>query len=175
MKKVVFAAAAAMAALGLAPAANAAVVDPIDLSGGKVTDAFTGEVAGAGDFVDTFDFFLDTPSALTSSSITSILTTLKGAGDIDFTKVSFNGTILFDIYNNQFGGVDLATVAGVWLGAGAHTLVVEGTAFGAASYGGNINVSPVPEPATWAMMVAGIAAVGMTMRRRARNVRVAFS
>lgn len=36
-------------------------------------------------------------------------------------------------------------------------------------------VLPVPEPTTWALMVAGIAAVGVSMRRRSQNVRVAFS
>jgi len=33
----------------------------------------------------------------------------------------------------------------------------------------------VPEPATWALMIAGVAAVGVSMRRRSKNVRVAFS
>lgn len=36
-------------------------------------------------------------------------------------------------------------------------------------------IMPVPEPTTWALMVAGIAAVGVSMRRRSQNVRVAFS
>lgn len=36
-------------------------------------------------------------------------------------------------------------------------------------------IVPVPEPTTWALMVAGIAAVGVSMRRRSQNVRVAFS
>jgi len=36
-------------------------------------------------------------------------------------------------------------------------------------------IVPVPEPTTWALMVAGIAAVGVAMRRRSQNVRVAFS
>jgi hypothetical protein len=34
--------------------------------------------------------------------------------------------------------------------------------------GGRINLSPVPEPVTWAMMVAGVGAVGAAMRRRLR-------
>jgi hypothetical protein len=37
------------------------------------------------------------------------------------------------------------------------------------------NVAWVPEPASWAMMIAGIAAVGFSLRRRSQNVRVAFS
>ena len=36
-------------------------------------------------------------------------------------------------------------------------------------------IRAVPEPATWAMMVAGVAAVGLSMRRRAATTRVAFS
>ncbi len=36
-------------------------------------------------------------------------------------------------------------------------------------------VLPVPEPASWALMVAGVAAVGLSMRRRTATTRVAFS
>lgn len=36
-------------------------------------------------------------------------------------------------------------------------------------------ITSVPEPTTWALMAAGIAAVGFSMRRRSQNVRVAFS
>ena len=36
-------------------------------------------------------------------------------------------------------------------------------------------ISAVPEASTWAMMIAGFAAVGMTVRRRSQNARVSFS
>ncbi len=36
-------------------------------------------------------------------------------------------------------------------------------------------IRAVPEPTTWALMVAGIGAVGFSMRRRSSNVRIAFS
>ena len=38
-----------------------------------------------------------------------------------------------------------------------------------------VRVTVVPEPTTWALMIAGIAAVGVSLRRRSQNVRVAFS
>jgi hypothetical protein len=37
------------------------------------------------------------------------------------------------------------------------------------------NVNVVPEPASWAMMIAGFAAVGFAMRRRRQTVRVSFA
>jgi hypothetical protein len=39
------------------------------------------------------------------------------------------------------------------------------------SYVGNFNVAaPVPEPATWAMMLLGFGAMGMVIRRRRKPV-----
>ena len=38
-----------------------------------------------------------------------------------------------------------------------------------------IETPAVPEPATWAMMIAGFGAVGFAMRRARRNVRVSFA
>lgn len=172
MKKSVLAASAVMLATVMAPAANAAVVDGIDLTS-SVTDSFGGVVT-AGSFSDAFTFTLNEASALTSASITNILVQLTGLGDIDFTSVDFDGNNFFSISNNLGGVTDLAYISGVPLAAGSHTLTVQGFAYGAASYGGNITISPVPEPATWAMMIAGIAAVGFAMRRRNQTTRVAF-
>jgi len=60
----------------------------------------------------------------------------------------------------------------VLLAPGPHTINLIGTLTGdlAASYSGtlNVQVAPVPEPATWAMMLIGFAGVGMAMRRRRR-------
>ncbi|TNE43730.1 MAG: PEP-CTERM sorting domain-containing protein [Sphingomonadales bacterium] len=172
MKKSVLAASAVMLATIMAPAANAAVVDGIDLSS-SVSDSFGG-IVGAGSFSDAFTFTLNEASALTSASITNILVELTGLGDIDFTSVDFDGNTFFNITNNFDNSMDLAYISGVPLAAGDHTLTVQGIAYGTASYGGNITISPVPEPATWAMMIAGIAAVGFAMRRRKQTTRVVF-
>jgi hypothetical protein len=52
--------------------------------------------------------------------------------------------------------------------AGAHSLVISGTGISgaSASYGGNLVATPVPEPGTFMMMIAGIAAMGAVVRRR---------
>jgi len=67
-------------------------------------------------------------------------------------------------------GVTVATqiLAGsTTLPAGFYQLKVSGTAVGAtASYGGNIVATPVPEPETYAMLLAGLGVVGFLARRR---------
>ena len=56
--------------------------------------------------------------------------------------------------------------------AGDYTLKVSGSGVtgGSASYGGNLVAAPVPEPETYAMMLAGLGAIGfMAMRRRRQD------
>ncbi len=52
--------------------------------------------------------------------------------------------------------------------AGIYKLVVDGTFLGKSggSYGGTVNVTPVPEPETWGLTLSGLVAVGIMVRRR---------
>jgi len=51
-----------------------------------------------------------------------------------------------------------------------YKLVVSGTKLdGFASYGGNLTVTPIPEPEIYAMMAAGLGLMGFVARRRQRN------
>jgi hypothetical protein len=51
---------------------------------------------------------------------------------------------------------------------GTYTIVVTGTGItgSTASYGGNVVATPVPEPETYAMMLAGLGAIGFLVARR---------
>lgn len=67
------------------------------------------------------------------------------------------------------GLVDLWTITTGGIPGGSYYVKVSGTIVSAtsASYAGNLNVTPVPEPQTYAMLLAGLGLVAMGARRRA--------
>jgi len=52
---------------------------------------------------------------------------------------------------------------------GTYGLRFAGSTAGSASYAGTIDFAPVPEPATWATMIAGFGMVAAAMRRGKRK------
>ncbi|WP_375392460.1 PEPxxWA-CTERM sorting domain-containing protein [uncultured Sphingomonas sp.] len=64
------------------------------------------------------------------------------------------------------------TVAGLGTSSSAHYLI---QAFSDSEYGTDFLTASVPEPASWAMMVAGFGAVGGAVRYRRRRARLAFA
>lgn len=58
------------------------------------------------------------------------------------------------------------------LAPGSYRLSVSGTATGGGSFAGTVTIlaAAVPEPATWAMMLVGFGAIGLSMRKRRRPV-----
>ena len=151
---------AAAAVLGLAASSSFAVdvVQPVTLVGGTGTFGVSHFVAGA--FTDSLTFSLPTASTV-SSSITSI--NLGGANDVTFTSIVLNGT---PFITNFSGIIELRTLTGLSLPAGSYAITVAGTSMSSGSYAGTLNVSAVPEPQTYALMLAGFAAVGFVARRR---------
>ena len=74
----------------------------------------------------------------------------------------------------SYGGAPAAVVGPLTgnLGVGSYTFAFSGTSptpnGGAVSGNITFNLIPVPEPATWAMMLLGFAGIGIAMRRRVR-------
>lgn len=98
--------------------------------------------------------------------------------DLDFLSVSING-VLATLTSTDIGNVNFeAAFAGVPIFIGVkNVLEVTYKSRGDGSYGGNLAFVPVPEPTTWALMLAGFGAIGFGMRRRNKpqpKVRFAF-
>lgn len=170
MRGYLLAASAALAAVAIAPAANATVSEGIQLSSTKVFDHFEGKAATAGNgLTDIFTFSLDEASVFTSSLLHSVA---SPSGDLEFVSVDFDGVHFFDLVNGFFSD---ASIAFVPLAAGDHTLnVTYNSTKAGVTYSGDISIVPVPEPATWGLMLIGIGAVGLTMRRRLQLAKTSF-
>jgi len=163
MKKLLYVAASAAAMVAMAPAAQATVVDPIVLTTSVTNDAFS-----ADNVVSPESFSLTLPGA----GLWNVWVSAAATQGVNwkFSDILFNSVSILDFVLPSGKYIE-----GSFTASGAGTLTFVGT--GGGSFGGSIAITPapVPEPATWAMMLAGVAAVGTAMRRRSHRAQVSFS
>ena len=135
-------------------------------NGSDLTAGFSTSHTTAGAFTDTFTF---TPTDLQGWTDTTFWNlSYKAANTITFTSASINGVaIAIGSLPLPSGAVSYSTggIAPTYL-SGELVLTISGTSGSAASYGGILNLSPVPEPASYAMMMGGLAMLGFMARRR---------
>ena len=72
-----------------------------------------------------------------------------------------------------FSGGNALTIAGPWSETVRYTLNFTGGA--GSNFNGTANLTAVPEPATWGLMLLGFGAMGGMLRTRSRKVRVRFA
>ncbi len=127
-----------------------------------------------GDFTDIFRFTID-QDGFGSGSISTSTSFLNDLTDLDFTSITFNGAPITITSVGGFVEIASGTLIPVVNGA-LNELIINGYGRGNGSYGGNVTFVPapqVPEPATWAMMIGGLAMVGISLRRRSTKVNFA--
>jgi hypothetical protein len=170
LKPIVLAAALALSSASIY-AENISFNVPLTGPAGNVyTAGFEVRHVVAGAFEDTFTFTPEVAGFLHGSLVTTGANTFD---NINFTSASING-IAFDFSPtgiNEWGFTNVAFSSGPIIlklfGIAAPDLA-PGTAI-AASYAGTLNISAVPEPATYAMMLGGLGLVGFVARRRKKK------
>ncbi len=134
----------------------------ISLNGGPVNwTTSLGTSHTAGDFTDTYTF---TYSGLPGLATGFFANFTSSGGDIDFGSATLNG-INLNVVNAgaQFSASYYNNIPV----SGILTLIINGSTTGGASYAGTLDVtSPVPEPETYGMLLAGLGVVGFLARRR---------
>lgn len=122
-------------------------------------------VAAGDDFIDTY-FFSLTQTSDVFGSFSSPLATFKG---LTVKGLAFDGITLALVGGATIGNTSLPTFAFEGLSAGNYALTLRGRAIGSqgGSYIGEVAVLPaVPEPATIALTLSGLALVGALARRK---------
>jgi len=188
MKKSVLALACAAATFGILSAAHADTVNlstiqtsPTQLTVGEIgtadqTDSIVNPVSISNP--NYYYFELVAPA----SNLTSYLGDLNTAGSVSSAIYQVSGNSLSQLSatgsgltNSSYGGQGVVSTSFNLSPGTEYALSVTGQSGGSGGAVANIAISPAPEPATWALMVFGIGAIGVAMRhsRRAADVSLA--
>jgi hypothetical protein len=139
---------------------------PLVQNGNYWTAGFSDSHDSAGAFTDVFTFTPASVAGLADLSFFNLSYTLPQA--LTFTSASVNGinvpvanlTPPASLPNFSIGGI-----APTYLN-GSIMLTISGVSGGNGSYAGILNVSAVPEPASYAMLMGGLAMLAYMARRR---------
>jgi hypothetical protein len=135
-------------------------------AGGPLSGAFSVTHFEMGDFVDTFN--LEPSSGFFNVDSSLITIGFLATTDVSFFSADINGNALTLSPNGavEWGTLSMAPIMGPLVLTVYGTVGNGGTGPAAASYAGTANISPVPEPQTWGLLLMGLPLVGYLSRRR---------
>ena len=159
-----------LTAIALAAAASASYADtftgPINLSSGN---ALFGRNDTIDTFTDTYTFTLGSSFSISGTASTAA----DGAQNLSFSslKIFDAANVVVATFAGNLGTdlLEFYALSPVVLSAGNYSLVVTGINTPAqASYAGTLAIAAavVPEPESYALLLAGLGAVGFVARRR---------
>ncbi|MFL9922882.1 FxDxF family PEP-CTERM protein [Herbaspirillum lusitanum] len=121
-------------------------------------------------FLENYTFSYSSPFDVSSAVISIALSNVSSVNISSFT-LSGNGST-YTGSKTVVGNTVYYTLNASSLSSGSYVLSVAGTVTGTrgGSFGGNINVSPVPEVSSAAMMLGGLMLVGFVALRRRTSV-----
>jgi hypothetical protein len=143
------------------------------------TGSFSQAVSGLGYYYTDYLFSFSPSSAVQSATIT--LDNTGGVSNLSERVYAYAGSFLGDAVagtaakiqgwtvNYPIVGYTVANLASPSLAGGTYVLEVRGTNQG--NFGGAISLTPVPEPESLLMLMAGLCAIGSIARRSLQNSR----
>jgi hypothetical protein len=180
MKRLALGMAASAITFALAPLASAATVIPVGSPKFFITNGTPTSPSISAIF---WDSFADTTTAFDDQFTFTIPQRGVGSGSIStsfsdplnkltITDLIING-VPYMVPANASG--QSTSVGGVPITANIlNTIEVKGFTVGANGFSGTATfTASVPEPATWALMIAGFGALGFAMRRRRMSIKYA--
>jgi len=129
--------------------------------------SFSANVSGM--FTDIWTFTVDPPGATAATSATNVAL-FGGGGIASFAGMLASVPLDLTIVNSPPVVVSLLSGFAGMLTPGNYSLTISGNAGSGASYGGNVVLTPIPEPETYALMLAGLGVVGFVAARRRPRV-----
>jgi len=133
---------------------------------GPLSGAFAVTHFEMGDFTDTFNLAPSDGFFNVDASLVTI--GFMPTTDVTFFSANINGNELTLTQDGavEWGMLSMAPIVGPLVLTVYGTIGDGGMGPAAASYAGTVNISPVPEPETWGLMLMGLPVLGYLARRR---------